>query len=109
VCVGGGWFKECISKKVGNGMDTFVWTDPWFGGILLVVQFRQLYELCVNKWSLVGDMFVSGWEEGEQRGSGRGGCGSGGKSCYVSLGCCCLMLLCRFSYLISGGGDLQIT
>ena len=25
--MGGGWFKECISKKVGDDMDTFFWTD----------------------------------------------------------------------------------
>ncbi|MCI60662.1 hypothetical protein A2U01_0081918, partial [Trifolium medium] len=31
--LGGGWFGECVSKKVGDGLDTFFWTDPWLGGI----------------------------------------------------------------------------
>jgi hypothetical protein len=26
--VGGEWFGEEISKKVGDGSDTFFWTDP---------------------------------------------------------------------------------
>lgn len=63
--VGGGWFKVSISKKVGNGMDTFFWTDPWLGGASLVVRFRHLYELSVNKGCSVGDMFAMGWEEGK--------------------------------------------
>ncbi|MCH86955.1 RNA-directed DNA polymerase (Reverse transcriptase), partial [Trifolium medium] len=31
--LGGGWFGECVTKKVGDGLDTFFWTDPWLGGI----------------------------------------------------------------------------
>ncbi|MCH91003.1 70 kDa peptidyl-prolyl isomerase, partial [Trifolium medium] len=28
---GGGWFGDCVRKKVGDGLDTFFWTDPWVG------------------------------------------------------------------------------
>ncbi|GAU30447.1 hypothetical protein TSUD_392600 [Trifolium subterraneum] len=31
----GGWFGEHIRRKVGDGSDTFFWTDPWMDGILL--------------------------------------------------------------------------
>ncbi|MCI03334.1 70 kDa peptidyl-prolyl isomerase, partial [Trifolium medium] len=33
--LGGGWFGECVSKKVGDGVDTFFLTDPWLSGIPL--------------------------------------------------------------------------
>ncbi|MCI56430.1 putative non-LTR retroelement reverse transcriptase related protein, partial [Trifolium medium] len=33
--LGGGWFGECVSKKVGDGLYSFFWTDPWLGGIPL--------------------------------------------------------------------------
>ena len=62
--VGGGWFRENISKKVGDGMDTLFWTDSWLGGIPLAVRFRHLYDLSVNKNCLVGEMFALGVEEG---------------------------------------------
>ncbi|GAU48931.1 hypothetical protein TSUD_373400 [Trifolium subterraneum] len=26
---GGGWFSESVVRQVGNGVDTFFWTDPW--------------------------------------------------------------------------------
>ena len=61
--VGGGWFKECISKSVRNGRDTFFGVDLWLGRIPLVVQFRRLYDLCVNKYRSVEEMFALGWAE----------------------------------------------
>jgi len=47
--VGGGWFRDSVSKIVGNGRDTYFWTDPWLSGIVLSVRFRRLYDLSVNK------------------------------------------------------------
>jgi hypothetical protein len=41
--LGGGWFRECISKKVGDGVDTFFWTDPWLDEIPLRERFRRLF------------------------------------------------------------------
>ncbi|GAU51437.1 hypothetical protein TSUD_413370 [Trifolium subterraneum] len=35
--LGGGWFGEHVSKQVGDGSDTFFWTDPWVDGIPLWV------------------------------------------------------------------------
>jgi len=31
--VGGGWFRDSVSKVVGNGRDTYFWTDLWLGVI----------------------------------------------------------------------------
>jgi len=79
--VGGGCFKDCISKKVRNGRDTLFLTDPWLGGMPLAVRFRRLYDLCAHKFCTVGEMSSLGWEEGEWRGSGGSSCGSGRRSC----------------------------
>ncbi|MCI58641.1 cysteine-rich receptor-like protein kinase, partial [Trifolium medium] len=35
---GGGWFADSIERRVGNGADTFFWTDPWLGGVPLSVR-----------------------------------------------------------------------
>ena len=42
--VGGGWFKDCISKKVGNGRDTLFLTDLWLRGI----PFKNLIKLLAS-------------------------------------------------------------
>jgi hypothetical protein len=62
--LGGGWFGECISRKVGNGLDTFFWTDPWLGGFTLRERFRRLFDLSENKSNIVAEMFSLGWEVG---------------------------------------------
>ncbi|MCI05300.1 C-terminal binding protein, partial [Trifolium medium] len=60
--LGGGWFGEYVSKKVGDGVDTFFWTDPWLGGIPLCERFGRLFDLAVNKSSMVAEMYALGWE-----------------------------------------------
>jgi hypothetical protein len=49
----GGWFVECVSKKVGDSLDTFFWTDPWLDGLSLWERFRRLFDLSENKSSTV--------------------------------------------------------
>lgn len=61
--VGGSWFRDSVTKTVGNGKSTFFWTDPWIGGVALAVRFRRLFELSVNKYCTVEDMFGLGWGE----------------------------------------------
>ncbi|GAU30753.1 hypothetical protein TSUD_145510 [Trifolium subterraneum] len=58
---GGGWFEGNISRQVGNGSDTFFWTDPWVDGTPLCERFRRLFDLAVNKSDSVADMFQLGW------------------------------------------------
>ncbi|KAK2382749.1 hypothetical protein QL285_070265 [Trifolium repens] len=60
----GGWFRESVAKKVGDGSGTFFWTDPWLGGVPLRERFGRLFELAENKSSSVAEMFHSGWEGG---------------------------------------------
>ncbi|KEH25817.1 transmembrane protein, putative [Medicago truncatula] len=48
--VGGEWFSDCVTKVVGNGRNTYFWTDPWLGVSI--------------KHCTVEDMYVLGWEEG---------------------------------------------
>ena len=64
VDVGGGWFKDCIFKQVGNMRDILFWIDPWVEGDLLSVRFRHLYDLSVSKNCTVEEMFELGVEEG---------------------------------------------
>ncbi|GAU28621.1 hypothetical protein TSUD_55650 [Trifolium subterraneum] len=58
---GGGWFEGNISRQVGDGSDTFFWTDPWVDGTPLCERFRRLFDLAVNKSDSVADMFQLGW------------------------------------------------
>ncbi|CAJ2666781.1 unnamed protein product [Trifolium pratense] len=62
--VGGGWFSEHVSRKVGNRLDTFFWTDPWVDGTSLRERFGRLFDLAENKSASVADMFMQGWEAG---------------------------------------------
>lgn len=61
--VGGNWFEVSVSKKVGNGLHSYFWYDPWLGGTPLCVWFRHLFDLAKNKLNTVADMFswVSVW------------------------------------------------
>lgn len=65
--VGGGWFRDNVSKIVGNVRDTYFWTDTWLGGVALSVRFRRLHDLSVNKNRTVEEMFAKGWGEGGEK------------------------------------------
>ncbi|GAU41596.1 hypothetical protein TSUD_196650 [Trifolium subterraneum] len=81
---GGGWFEGNISRQVGDGSNTFFWTDPWVDGTPLCERFRRLFDLAVNKSDHVADMFQLGWGIG---GDACGGdlCGRGRRNCWGSL------------------------
>ena len=49
---------------VGDGRNSFFWTDNWLDGAPLKLQFSRLYELSVHKECLVEDMARLGWGEG---------------------------------------------
>ncbi|CAJ2644200.1 unnamed protein product [Trifolium pratense] len=61
---GRGWFRECVSRQVGDGSDTFFWTDPWVDGISMRERFGRLFDLAENKSASVAEMFMRGWEAG---------------------------------------------
>jgi hypothetical protein len=61
--VGGGWFEECVSRKVGDGVDTF-WYDRWLGVVPLSVCYHRLFDLAENKSITVANLFSLGLEHG---------------------------------------------
>ena len=64
--VGGGWFRECVSKKLDDGSDTLFWFDKWLGSASLCVRYPRLFALFENKFITVADLFSRGFEqEGE--------------------------------------------
>jgi hypothetical protein len=52
----GGWFEKSIVRRIGNGADTFFWTDPWLRGGPLSARYRSLFDLSNNKLSSVAVM-----------------------------------------------------
>jgi len=60
----GSWFDDNIRKVVGNGQNTFFWTDNWLGGAHLKLQFSRLFKLSVHKDCSVEDMTRLGWLDG---------------------------------------------
>ena len=66
--VEGGWLRDNISRKMGDGNSTLFWVDLW------------LDRMPLNKLATVMDMFSMGWGSMERHGSGVGGCSLGRKS-----------------------------
>jgi len=60
----GGWFMENVRREVGNGENTFFWTDMWSGDMSLRDRFQRLFDLKENKWLTVADILSLGWGEG---------------------------------------------
>jgi len=77
---GDGWVSEMVSRKVGDGADTFFWFNRWLGDVPFCQHFRRLFDLAENKLSSVATMFSLGLGEGVRLGSG-GGCGCGRRRC----------------------------
>jgi hypothetical protein len=75
-----GWFGEGVVRKVGDGTDTFFWTDPWVGGSSLRERFGRLFDLAATKSCTVAEMCGAGWEAGGRRGCGGDICGRGRRS-----------------------------
>jgi len=56
-----GWFRDHVSRSVGNGNHTLFWMDVWFGGVSFRDRFSRLYDLSVFKGEYVFDMSQLGW------------------------------------------------
>ena len=50
------WFDDNIRRVMGDGRDTYFWTDSWVGGVPLRVRFSRLFELAENRWMMVAEM-----------------------------------------------------
>ncbi|MCH93561.1 cysteine-rich receptor-like protein kinase, partial [Trifolium medium] len=104
--IGGGRFGECVSIKVGNGFDTFFWTDPWLDGTPWSERFRRLFDLTENKSSTVVEMFSLGWEPEGRRGCGRDSCGCERMRCWGSVRLYFTISFCRPRIPMCGSGSL---
>ena len=62
--VGGRWFSDSVSRKVGDGTDTLFWYHIWCGGVPLRERFSRLFELAVDKTDIVANMFSLGLVHG---------------------------------------------
>jgi hypothetical protein len=62
---GVGWFKEVVSKKVGNGATTRFWKDVWVSNLSLESLFPRLFGISVQQDAFVSNMGV--WENGVWR------------------------------------------
>ncbi|GAU51714.1 hypothetical protein TSUD_265630 [Trifolium subterraneum] len=59
------WFSDGVEKKVGNGLLTYFWFEPWLGGIPLRVQYPRLFQVSQQRDSKVGEM--GNWVNGDWR------------------------------------------
>jgi len=57
---GAGWFKEMVSRQVGDGVDTSFWHDRWLGDVPFCQRFGRLFDLAENKLHSVATMFSLG-------------------------------------------------
>lgn len=60
------WFKEKLSREIGNGSKSLFWEDPWVGGRSLKDLYPGLYRLVADKNVVVRDAFMrlcdaTGW------------------------------------------------
>ena len=55
------WFSNNVSRLLGDGINTNFWEVVWISGVSLKESFSRLFELSVEKWVSVFDMFKLGW------------------------------------------------
>jgi len=53
---GGGYFEDNITKRLGNDLNTYFWSDCWVGTVSLMERFRRLFDLSVHQNMTVGAM-----------------------------------------------------
>ncbi|KAK2456719.1 hypothetical protein QL285_004062 [Trifolium repens] len=64
--LGGRWVEEHVLRRVGDGSETFFWTDLWLDEIPLRERFGCLFDLATTKLRTVAEMFSLEWgAEGE--------------------------------------------
>jgi hypothetical protein len=79
--VGGDWFGESVTRRVGDGLDTFFWSDPWLGGAPLCERFGGCMTWLRISRALLLTCFLLGGRVEARRGCGGGSCGCGRRRC----------------------------
>jgi len=55
------WFRHNVSRVLGNGKNTWFWSEVWVGEVSLRDRFPRLFELSLFKDMSVFDMCHLGW------------------------------------------------
>jgi len=58
--VGGSWFADSVTCKVGTGTNISFWKDRLLGDVPLCQRFSRLFDLSLYKSSTVAEMFSLG-------------------------------------------------
>jgi len=74
------WFRDHVRRSVGDGKNTFFWSEVWLGSVSLRHRFSRLYELSEHKEKIVFEMCRLGWGRVGRRGVGGGGYWCGRRS-----------------------------
>jgi hypothetical protein len=53
---GSDWFTKAVKKKVGNGLLTSFWNDPWIGDQSLRQRFPRLFGISTQKDEVIGNL-----------------------------------------------------
>jgi hypothetical protein len=57
--------KDCYLArrqiKIGNGLDTDFWRDPWCGPVALKEKFSCLFDICNEETGSVAELAAKGW------------------------------------------------
>jgi len=62
--IGGGWFGDSVTRRVGDGVATSFWSHRWIGGSPLCVRFSRLFDLVEDKTISVASLFSKVFEQG---------------------------------------------
>ena len=57
----GNWFDNNLRRMVGDGRNTLFWYDTWIGDCPLRLKFPRLFDLALEKESMVREMESRGW------------------------------------------------
>ena len=60
------WLLDNIYRQMGDGASLVFRKDPWLDGVSLDVRYAKLFDLAVNKFVIVAEMFSLGWEVNDE-------------------------------------------
>jgi len=55
------WFRDHVSRVVGDGKLTMFWSDVWVGGVAFRDRFNRMFDLSLTNEVSVIDMCQLGW------------------------------------------------
>lgn len=55
------WFELGMGKKVGSGVSTSFWGDPWLGSISLKIKFQRFFSISQIQNVTMGEVGRCNW------------------------------------------------